>query len=83
MIYYTLSIFQLFIFGLSISVFSISGIITWDFYNDRQFIPEVIYDKTGACINVINYQNGDAFNCQDVDGVLRKYKVIHDATEKM
>ena len=37
-------------------------------------LPVVHYDKTNACVKVENFENGHAFNCQDVDVLLRRYR---------
>lgn len=42
-----------------------------DYYN----LPEVYKDNDGRCVKVINYRNGDGYACQDVDVLLRKYKM--------
>lgn len=37
-------------------------------------IPKVVIDSTtGQCIEVVNYRNGDAYDCSDVNAVLRNY----------
>ena len=35
-------------------------------------LPEIHVDGDGKCLRVINFKNGDAFVCQDVDITLRK-----------
>jgi hypothetical protein len=40
-------------------------------------IPEVHRDRTGKCVKVVNYKNGDGYACQDVDVTLRKYTLVH------
>lgn len=37
-------------------------------------LPIVHIDNTNACIKVDNFENGQAFNCNDVDVVLRRYR---------
>ena len=43
------------------------------FYEWRQ-LPEVTLEGD-KCIKVINFKNGDAYQCQDVNVVLRNFKV--------
>ena len=43
---------------------------------DYRTLPVVNYDKTGACTSVQNYENGHAFNCADVDVLLRRYRIV-------
>lgn len=40
-------------------------------------LPEVIVKSSdNSCIKVVNYENGQAYNCQDVDIILRKYRKV-------
>lgn len=39
----------------------------------RQTLPEVQLTLEGNCSKVINFRNGDAYNCEDVDVLLRDY----------
>lgn len=40
-------------------------------------LPDVhISVVDGKCVKVVNYKNGDAYNCQDVDVVLRRYHSV-------
>jgi hypothetical protein len=43
-------------------------------YKDRRELPEMQTTSDGKCVKVINYKNGDAYNCNDVNVVLRHYK---------
>lgn len=44
---------------------------------DHRLLPEVHRSaKDNACIKVVNYENGHAFNCQDVNVVLRRYRTV-------
>jgi hypothetical protein len=37
-------------------------------------LPVVHIDKSNACVKVDNFENGHAFNCNDVDVLLRRYR---------
>ena len=40
-------------------------------------LPEVVIKGSdNSCIKVVNYENGQAYNCQDVDIILRKYRKV-------
>ena len=40
-------------------------------------LPEVVFKSSdNSCIKVVNYENGHAYNCQDVDVILRKYRKV-------
>lgn len=42
-------------------------------YFSYKALPQVIYSND-ECIRVLNFENGHAFNCADVDIVLRVYR---------
>ena len=76
---YTVSMKQLIINSLLISLVSASLVILFmvakEYFID---LPDVYKNLDGKCVKVINYQNGDAYNCNDVDVVLRKYHAKKD-----
>jgi len=45
-------------------------------------LPEVWVSPDGKCVKVINYKNGDGYQCSDKDVTLRKYHVVHVAEEQ-
>ncbi len=75
---YTVSTFQLIIAAVLQSVITVSGVIYYEQYKEKQHWPQVVVDVTGECIKVTNFNNGEAYNCQDVDVVLRQYMKITD-----
>lgn len=55
----------------------VGGIVCcFSLFMDYRTLPVVNYDKTGACVSVQNYENGHAFNCTDVDVLLRRYRIV-------
>jgi len=70
----TLTGFQLFALAILIAILSatLTCINTW--YLDQRLLPMVYKDAAGACVKVENFENGHAFNCNDVDIILRRYK---------
>lgn len=46
--------------------------ITLDYFD----LPEVWMSVDGKCVKVVNFKNGDGYNCQDKDVVLRKYLTV-------
>jgi hypothetical protein len=40
-------------------------------------LPEVHLNTENKCVKVVNFKNGDGYMCQDVDVILRKYKIVH------
>lgn len=73
--YITLSTVQLLVMSLLMGLVSsaVVSINTW--YLDTRLLPEVQVDGAGQCIKVLNFENGHAFNCADVNVVLRRYSI--------
>lgn len=45
-------------------------------YHEHRLLPIVVQAPVSKeCVKVINLENGHAFNCQDKDVVLRRYRV--------
>lgn len=70
----TLNGIQLFALAILIALLSttLTCINTW--YLDQRLLPMVYRDAGGVCMKVENFENGHAFNCNDVDVILRRYK---------
>lgn len=45
-------------------------------YMDFRLLPEVHVDGAGACVKVVNFENSHAFNCNDVNVILRRYRTV-------
>jgi hypothetical protein len=74
--YATLSTLQLLLLSvvMSVLVATLVSINTW--YQDFRLLPEVHSDKAGVCVKVVNFENGHAFNCNDVNVLLRRYRKV-------
>ena len=72
--YTTLSTIQLLLLALVMSVLTALLVSVNSWYILWSQLPVVHYDKTNACVKVENFENGHAFNCQDVDVLLRRYR---------
>ena len=72
--YATLSTLQLLFMTVLMSVLTalLVSVNTW--YMTFTQLPKVHVDQAGACVKVENFQNGHAFNCNDVDVLLRQYR---------
>jgi hypothetical protein len=57
---------------MSVLVAVLVSINSW--YQDNRLLPEVHVDGAGACVKVVNFENGHAFNCNDVNVLLRRYR---------
>lgn len=68
--------FQLVVLALltSLLVSTLVALNSW--YLDFRLLPEVHVDGIGTCIKVVNYENGHAFNCNDVNVILRRYRTV-------
>jgi hypothetical protein len=74
--YTTLSTFQLLLLAIVMSVMVAVLISINSWYQDYRLLPEVFVDGAGACIKVVNFENGHAFNCNDVNVLLRRYRKV-------
>ena len=72
--YTTLSTVQLLVLAIVMSVLTAVLVSVNSWYILWTELPVVHYDKTNACVKVENFGNGHAFNCQDVDVLLRRYR---------
>lgn len=72
--YSTLSTAQLLVltFVMSILTALLVSINSW--YMIWIKLPVVHMDKAGECVKVENFENGHAFNCADVNVLLRQYR---------
>lgn len=72
----TLNTVQLIVLTLLMSTVTaiLVSINTW--YLDTRLLPEVHVDGAGQCLHVVNFENGHAFNCQDVNVILRRYRTV-------
>lgn len=70
----TLSNLQLFFMTLLMAIITalLISVNTW--YMTFILLPKVHVDVAGACVKVENFENGHAFNCNDVDVLLRRYR---------
>lgn len=72
--YTILSNIQLFILSILVGLFSASAVVLNSWYQSYVLLPKVVFDNAGQCNKVVNYENGHAFTCQDVDVTLRRYR---------
>jgi len=72
--YTNLTAVQLFMLAILMSLLTavLVSINTW--YMDYRMLPMVYKDAAGTCLKVENLENGQAFNCNDVNVTLRRYK---------
>jgi hypothetical protein len=71
-----LSTAQLFILTLVMSVLVAVLVSINTMYQETRLLPEVHTDIAGTCVKVVNFKNGHAFNCNDVNVLLRRYRTV-------
>jgi hypothetical protein len=73
--YYRVSALQLFIMALLVGTIAASLVLINILVKEHLLLPKVILAPDGRCASVLNYQNGDAYTCADVNVILRRYRV--------
>jgi len=77
---YTISMKQTIVHSLLIAFVSAACVILFMVAKEYYFdLPEVYKNLDNKCVKVVNFKNGDAYNCNDVDITLRKYHPMVDA----
>lgn len=80
--YMNVSTLQMIFLGLVISVISSLTSAGVSLYMDYRVLPIVYKDNAGTCVKVENLENGHAFNCNDVDVTLRRYRAPQQEQKK-
>lgn len=74
---YSVSGKQLFLFAILVSIITSSLIGINNYINQYRLLPEVQVSTTDdKCVKVVNFENGHAFTCNDVDVILRRYRKV-------
>jgi hypothetical protein len=73
---YTVTTMQLLTATVMSALISAGSVVAYGQYKDLQALPEVNLNVEDKCVKVMNFKNGDAYNCEDVDVVLRQYKKV-------
>jgi len=72
--YVVLTQTQLLLMTLLMAVLASVFNCCYNLYMDYRMLPMVYKDAAGTCLKVENLENGQAFNCNDVNVTLRRYK---------
>ena len=76
---YTVTVKQLIAFAALLSIITASLIGINNYVNQYRLLPEVHFSASDEkCIKVVNFENGHAFTCNDVDVILRRYKKVNE-----
>lgn len=76
--YYTVSAWQLIFISLLTCVLTVGLFEINSLVKEHFVLPEVHFTtRDNTCIKVVNYENGQAYNCNDVNVILRKYRKIN------
>lgn len=73
--YYQVTNTQFFFSSILVGVISAALIIINMRISEYLQLPMVTLDSEGKCVSVANYKNGEAYQCSDVDTILRNYRV--------
>ena len=73
---YTNSTKQLIGFAFLLSIFTAALIGINNYINQYRVLPIAYYGADEKCIKVVNFENGHAFTCNDVDVLLRRYRKV-------
>ena len=73
--YTLLSNVQLLIMTVLIGLISATAVTVMNMYLEYRMLPVVSKTADGSCIKVVNFENGHAFGCPDVNVLLRQYRV--------
>ena len=74
---YSITTKQLIVFSILMSIFTSALIGINNYMNQYRLLPEVHYGAADEkCIKVVNFENGHAFTCNDVDVLLRRYRKV-------
>ena len=76
--YSNMTALQLLTLAFVMSLFTAVLVSMNAWYMDYRILPVVYRGSDGKCIKVENFENGHAFNCDDVDVVLRRYRTPQD-----
>ena len=74
---YTVTTKQLLLAAILMSILTASLIGINNYVNQYLLLPEVHVSKADEkCVKVVNFENGHAFTCNDVDVLLRRYRKV-------
>jgi hypothetical protein len=74
---YTVTTKQLTLAVVLMSILTASLIGINNYVNQYLLLPEVHVSKADEkCVKVVNFENGHAFTCNDVDVLLRRYRKV-------
>lgn len=72
--YYQVTAIQLFVASLLTGIIAAALVVINIQLKEYLQLPIVISTDDG-CVSVNNYNNGEAFTCEDVDVILRNYRI--------
>jgi hypothetical protein len=72
--YTTLTNAQLFLLAILTGLIAAGTLLVYRVYSDYRLLPQVHQTPSGECIKVVNFENGHAFGCPDVNVLLRRYR---------
>ena len=79
--YTVLTTVQLLIMTLLTGLIAAVISIGFTLYREYAVLPVVHKTAAGECVKVVNFQNGHAFSCPDVNVLLRQYRTVTEPSE--
>lgn len=73
--YYVVNIWQALIVCVTSAICSAAAVIAASSFMYWAALPTVHLDPEGKCLRVTSSKNGEAFQCQDRDILLREYRI--------
>lgn len=74
--FYTITTKQILLLSIVLAIIVSALIAINNSLRDYLLLPQVVYNPNGTCVKVINFENGHAFNCNDVNILLRRYRKV-------
>ena len=76
--YYSVTTKQILLMSVVMAII-ISALVTINnSLRDYLLLLQVVQKDDGTCVKVINFENGHAFNCNDVNVILRRYRKVNE-----
>lgn len=73
--YYVVSLYQAFILSLMSAIFAACAVLSASAFTYWIALPVVHIDAEGKCVKITSTRNGEAYQCQDRDVILREYRI--------
>lgn len=73
--FYVVSLYQAFALSLMSAIFAAAAVFAASAFTYWMSLPTVHVDAENKCLRVTSTKNGEAYQCQDRDILLREYRI--------